>query len=100
MKENYGSMKLLLGKIKNDENKLKLCGYLKVMTLLLGMRLGYTKYCCSLCEWDSRDKKNHCVHKLWPKRTSLMPGKKNVVNSPIVLLEKICLPLWHIKLGF
>jgi hypothetical protein len=30
--------------------------------------------------------------------TSLTPGEKNVV-SPLVILEKICLPLLHIKLG-
>jgi len=30
MKENYESMKLLLGKIKCDEFKWKLCGDLKV----------------------------------------------------------------------
>ena len=33
MKENYESMKLLLGKIKYDEFKWKLCGDLKVMAL-------------------------------------------------------------------
>ena len=33
------------------------------------------------------------------KRTSLMPGEKNVVNPPLVLPEKIYLPLLHIKLG-
>jgi len=99
MKENYESMKLLLGRIKYDEFKWKLCGDLKVVALLLGMQLGYTKYCCFLCEWDSRDKKNHYVHKLWPKQTSLTPGEKIVVNPPLVLLEKIFLPLLHIKLG-
>ena len=67
MKESYESMKLPLGKIKNDEFKGKLRGDLKVVALLLGMQLGYTKYCCSLCEWDSWDKKNHYVNKLWPK---------------------------------
>ena len=66
---------------------------------LLGMQLGYTKYCCFLCEWDSPDKKNHYVNKLWPKRTSLMPGEKNVVNPPLILLETIFLPPLHIKLG-
>ena len=50
MKESYESMKLLLGKIKYDEFKWKLCGDLKVVALLLGMQLGYTKYCCFLCE--------------------------------------------------
>ena len=40
MKESYESMKLLLGKIKYDEFKWKLCGDLKVVALLLGMQLG------------------------------------------------------------
>jgi len=47
MKESYESIKLLLGKIKYDEFKWKLCGDLKVVALLLGMQLGYTKYCFS-----------------------------------------------------
>ena len=99
MKESYESMKLLLEEIKYDEFKWKLCCDLKVVVLLLGMQLGYTKYCCFLCEWDSRDKKNHYLNKLWPKRTSLTPGEKNVVKPPIVLPENIFLPPLHIKLG-
>ena len=67
MQKSYESMKLLLGKIKYDEFKWKLCGDLEVVALLLRMQLGYTKYCCFLCVWDSRNKKNHCVNKLWPK---------------------------------
>jgi len=67
MKESYESMKLLLGKFKYDEFKWKLHGDLKVVVMLLGIKLRYTKYCCFLCEWDSRDKKNHYVNKLWPK---------------------------------
>jgi len=47
MKESYESMKLLLGKTKYDEFKWKLCGDLKVVALLLGMQIGYTKCCCS-----------------------------------------------------
>jgi len=69
------------------------------VALLLGMQLSYTKYCYFLCEWDSQDKKNHYVNKLWPKRTSLMPGEENAVNPPLVLLEKIYLSPLHIKLG-
>jgi hypothetical protein len=38
MKETYESMKLLLGKIKYDEFKWKLCGDLKVVALLLRMQ--------------------------------------------------------------
>jgi len=99
MKESYESMKLLLGKIKYDEFKWRLCGDIKVVALLLGMQLGYTKYCCLLCEWDSQDKKNCYVNKLWPKRTSLMPEEKNDVNPPLVFPEKVFLPPLHIKLG-
>ena len=99
MKESYESMKLLLGKIKYHEFKWKLRGDLKVVALLLGMQLGYTKYCCFLCEWDFRDKKSHHVNKLWPKRTSLTPGEKNVIKPLLVLPENIFLPPLHIKLG-
>jgi len=98
-KGSYESLKRLLGKIKYDEFKWKLCGDLKVVALLLGMLIGYTKYCCLLCEWESWDKKNYCVNKLWSKRTSLTQGDQNVVNPPLVLSEKIFLPHLHIKLG-
>ena len=37
VKESYESMKLLLGKIKYDKFKWKLCGDLKVLALLLRM---------------------------------------------------------------
>ena len=67
--------------------------------MLLGMQLGYTKYCCFLFELDSRDKKNHYLNKPWPKRTSMTPGEKNVANLPFVLSEKIYLPHLNIKLG-
>jgi len=99
MKESYESMKLLLGKIKYDEFNRKLCGGLKVMALLLGMQLWYTKYRCFLCELGSRDKKRHYVNKPWPKRVSQTPGEKNVVSLPLVLPEKIYLPPLHINLG-
>jgi len=50
MKESYENMKLLLGKFKYNEFKWKLCGDLEVVAQLLRMQLGYTKYCCFLCE--------------------------------------------------
>ena len=99
MKEIYESMNLLLGKIMWDEFKWKLFGDLKIVALLHGMQLGYTKYCCFLCDGDRRDK-NDYVDKLWPKRISLPSGEKNVVSPPLVLPEKIYLSSLHIKLGF
>uniref|UniRef100_A0A8D8TYE9 Uncharacterized protein n=1 Tax=Cacopsylla melanoneura TaxID=428564 RepID=A0A8D8TYE9_9HEMI len=99
MKETYESMKLLLDKIKYDEHKWKLCGDLKVIALLLGLQLGYTKYCCFLCEWDSRDRKNHYIKKDGPERQCLIPGQKNVSNEPLVDPQNVYLPPLRIKLG-
>jgi len=48
MKGSYESMKLLLGKIKYDKFKWMLRGDFKVVALLFGIQLGYTKYCCFL----------------------------------------------------
>jgi len=95
-KERYESLKLLLGKIKYDEFKWKLCGDLKDVTLLLRMQLGYTKYCCFLCEWDSRSNSNHHVNKLWSKRTSLTPGEeKSRQSSTCSSGENLSAPLAH-----
>jgi hypothetical protein len=58
------------------------------IALLLGLQLGYTKYCCFLCEWDSRDRKIHYNQKQWPKRDSLIPGKKTMLNNPLVNPKK------------
>ena len=98
-KGSYESIKQMLGKITYDECKWTLFGDLEVVSLLLGMQLGYTKFCCLLCGWASRDKKNHCVNKLWLKRTPLSSGEKNVVNPPLVLPEKNFLPPLDMKLG-
>ena len=52
-----------------------------------------------MCEWDSRDKKNHYIKKEWPKRESLTPGQKNVLHPSLVTSDIIILPSLHIKLG-
>ena len=90
MKENHES---IWESLSMANFKYKLCGDLTFVALLLGMQHGYTKHCCFLCEWDSRDKNNHYVNELQPKRTSLTPGEKNIVNTPFVLPEKIYLLL-------
>ncbi|GFX11088.1 hypothetical protein TNCV_4503031 [Trichonephila clavipes] len=43
-----------------------------------GQQSGYTKFPCFLCEWDSRDRKQHNVKQTWPIRKDLIPGVKNV----------------------
>ena len=63
MKESYESMKLLLGKLKYDEFKWKLCGDLKAVALLLEMQLRYTKYCCFMCVCEGRPGQEESLRK-------------------------------------
>jgi hypothetical protein len=60
---------------------------------------GYTKFSFFLCEWDSRDKKNHYIQKEWPKREIFTLGQRNIVHPPLVNSGMILLPPLHIKSG-
>ena len=66
MKEAYENMKIVLQKIKYSEHKWYICSDPKVVALLTGLQLGFTKHSCFLCEWDSRARNIHCVKKDWP----------------------------------
>jgi hypothetical protein len=88
-----------LEKIQYDKYTWNICGDLKVIALVLGLQLGYTKFCCFLCDWDSRDRKSHYTRKNWPKRDFLTPGNKNFRRPPLIKPENVYLPPLHIELG-
>jgi len=92
-------MRILMEAINYDKFKWQICGDLKVIALLLGLQQGFTKYCCFICEWDSRARSLRYSRKDWPARKSLEPGIMNVENQPLVELSKILLPSMHLKLG-
>lgn len=50
----------------------------------MGLQLGYTKYCCFICEWDSHAKESHYCRQSWPLWKKLVPGQKSVVHEPLV----------------
>jgi hypothetical protein len=99
LKESYQNMVILMNAIKYDTHNWKICGDLKVIGLLLGMQSGFTKYCCFLCLWDSRDTKHHYKQQIWPPRHTFTPGKENIAAEPLVDSANILLPPLHIKLG-
>ena len=70
--------------IKHSEYKWKICGDLKVIGLLLGLQMGFTKHQCFLCLWNSRDDEHHYDQKVWPKRSDFTPGRYNVKYIPLV----------------
>ena len=98
IKESDDSMKQLLQYIKYDTYKWNICADLKVIALLLGLQLGYTKFPCFLCEWDSRVKAHHYVKRIWPARKILEPGHKYVKHHSLVESSRILLPPLHMKL--
>ena len=69
-----------------------------MMNFLLEEQGGYTKYPCFLCYLNSRAKDKHWIRDLWPARSSLAPGDKNITHKPLVDAKKIILPPLHIKL--
>jgi hypothetical protein len=70
--ESYENMKILLGKIQHEKYNWNICEDLKVVVLLFGLQLGYTKFWYFQCEWDSRDREDHYIIKQWPKGESLI----------------------------
>ena len=67
--------------------------------MLLGQQCGYTKLPCLLCEWDSRDRKQHYIKNVWRMSKTLEVGVKNVERKSFVDPKKVLLPPLHIKLG-
>jgi len=92
-------VKILIEAINDDKFKWQICDGLKIIALLLGLQQGFTKYCCFICEWDSRARFLHYSRKYWPARKSLEPGIMNVENQPLVEPSKVLLPSTHLNLG-
>lgn len=99
LKETYQNVEFVLNKIKYLAFGWKICGDLKILSLILGQQSGFTKNPCFLCLWDSRDRKNHYTQKEWPTRISFQPGLKNIKQTPLVNPDSVLLPPLHIKLG-
>jgi hypothetical protein len=83
MKETYENLKQLQNKLEYSKYGWHICGDLKVVSLLMGLQLGYINYCCFLCEWDSRAKTLYYLKREWPQRKSLKVGEKNVQNPAL-----------------
>lgn len=98
-KETYDIMAQLLELLDYKQHNWKVCADLKVVGMLCGLQGGYTKHCCFLCKWDSRDREKHYVQELWPDRIEYQLGKDNIKYVPLIDKNNIILPPLHIKLG-
>jgi len=61
MKETYENLQVLIGGGGDHhlEHQWNVCANLNVVAMLTVMQGGYTKFCCSYCEWDSRARDCH-----------------------------------------
>lgn len=97
MKEEYRSLAKILNRVQYEKYGWQIVADLKVVAILQGMQLGYTKHSCYLCYWDNRRKDvNHYDMKDWEPRNIAVIGEHN--NEPLVPRERILLPPLHIKL--
>jgi len=97
--ECYGDMKFVLECLQYSRHQWKICGDLKIISVILGLQGGYTKHPCFLCLWDSRADDRHYSQTSWPSRTRFTPGVENVKSVYLVDPQNILLPPLHIKLG-
>ena len=78
MKESYENLVVRLDSISYKNHNWMICGDLKIACMFLGHQVGYTKFPCFLCEWDSRARNLHWTQERWPSRDLLSPGQKNI----------------------
>jgi hypothetical protein len=81
-KETYENIKNLLDKINYNKHCWNVCGDLKIIVILLGIQLGYIKYCCFICEWDIRAKDKHYSVKHWKKVRNCPQEKEMLFTIP------------------
>jgi len=96
---SYENLKILMEAINDNKFEWHICSGLNAIALLLGLQHGFTKYCCCLCEWDSRARSLYYPRQYWSARKSLEPGTMNVENQPQVEPGKMFLSSMHLKLG-
>ena len=75
-KETYDNIKQLLRYTNCHQHHWQLCGDLKVVALVMNLQLGYTKYCCFLCECNIRAEDACYIKKDWPLHQLLIHGEK------------------------
>ncbi|GBN79463.1 hypothetical protein AVEN_164030-1, partial [Araneus ventricosus] len=62
MKETYETLKHMLYSIEYSKHSWHIRADLKVIPVLVGFQAGYTKFCCFLLQWGSRDRKKALHH--------------------------------------
>ena len=88
----------MIKQIKYVGHNWVICVDLKTLNFLLGQESGYKKFQCFA--YRTVELKINIMSERTDKlRTKLMPGDKNVIASPLVLIDKIIFSPLYIKPG-
>ena len=74
LKEEYSSVKILLEALKCEKYSLKVIRDFKMLTFLMDLQGGFTKFLCYLCLWDSRGCAAPYQRQNWPQRAESQPS--------------------------
>ena len=99
MKKSYENLKAILTSLQYDGLNWNICADFKVVAMLNGLQLGYTKFCCFLCLWNSRAKAEHYVRKDWLIRDKIEQGKHNIMHKPLWKVIGTCF-FWQGKKNY
>ena len=99
LKEDCTSVKMLQSTLKYDHYEWEVIGDFKMVSFLMNLQGGFTRFSCFHCSWDSRNTTGHYHRKDWPQRTEFCKGKSNIMWEPLIELQKVLIPPLHIKLG-
>ena len=91
-KETYEKLNQILKLLQYNQHKWKICSDLKVVGLLMGLRKGFCKNQCFLCEWEGRIKDLHYTDYQWKRRTSYNKGDPCIDLQALVSASVIILP--------
>ena len=95
LKESYENIETLLSRIKYQEHNRKVCGDFETLStgMLLREQSECSKYSWFVCQWDSRERSRHWIHKKWLPGQQLVVGSENTAHSSLVpLVMSLCLP--------
>jgi hypothetical protein len=86
--ETYENLKQLLSKLEYSKYVWHICCDLNVLSLLMGLKLGYPKCCCFLCELESRAKTLHYLKRehhstTWASLQRFMATSHNIHVAPL-----------------
>ena len=68
MRETYKNLKDILNALEYNKHQWMICADLKVVSILTGLKAGYTKFGCLLRLRDFQARQSHYKEKVWHKR--------------------------------